>query len=503
MDDHGLDAEVIVVGAGPTGCTVAGLLARAGVSVLVLERHAQVYALPRAVHFDDEVLRVFTGMGLGPAVRAISTPGLGMRLVDRRGSVLLELPRDPTGGSDGLPEANMFDQPELEAVLRDDLARQPLVQVRTGSEVVAVTQPGVAEVRVELADGSGLRGRYVLACDGAGSGVREGLGIGMDELGSPSTWLVVDVRTTDELDGWRGVHQVCDGHRAATFMRVGPLRYRWEFALRPGERPEDLTAPTVLAELLAPWLGGHDLTTWTLVRSTSYTFRARVAQRWSAGRVFLLGDAAHQTPPFLGQGMCAGVRDAANLSWKLAMVLSGELAPGVLDTYEQERRPHATHVIRTAVALGRVMAASGTVLGAVRAVALRGVSHVPGLAHRVATRAWPPLTPGALVHRARRSGPSAAGVLVPTPLVRTTEGDRRLDDVLGAGFTTLTAPGSQPSGVQPSGVQGQGTHLRVVQDRPTAVDEVQDLDGVLTSWFSRHRAAAVTVRPDRAVLSQR
>lgn len=484
--------DVVVVGAGPTGMTAAGLLARRGLDVTVLERHREPYELPRAVHFDDEVLRVFSRMGLGQQVRAVSTPGLGMRLLDAQRRVLLELPRDASGGVDGLPGASMFHQPDLERVLRDDLARCDGVQVRTGTDVVGTRQVSDEEVRVTLADGTDVRARAVLACDGAASAVRQRLGVSLRSLGESRTWLVVDVRTTGEVDEWRGVLQVCDPRRPTTFMRVGPRRYRLELAVLPGESAAALTSPGTLARHAASWLGPAD--TWQVLRATTYTYGARVADRWRVGRTFLLGDAAHQTPPFLGQGMCAGIRDAANLEWKLAAVLDGSLGEDVLDTYEIERRPHAMHVIRVAAALGVVMTRGGPVTSALRSAVLRTAGAVPGLPERITAHAWPALTPGPMVHRPRPVLASAVGRLVPTPLVATLDGVERLDSLLGNGFTHLRlgAAGQAPAGVR---------SWRVVTGRPAASGELSS--DRLTDWLRRHHAHEVLLRPDRVVAQQR
>ena len=170
-------------------------------------------------------------------------------------------------------------------------------------------------------------GRVVLGCDGANSIIRELAGITMEDLGFTERWLVIDIRVPAGLDTWDGVEQICDPARAATFMQVTGDRYRWEFRLLDGEDEASLITPAALGALLRPWTGRSGLDGLEIIRSASYTFRARLASRFQAGRVFLLGDAAHLTPPFIGQGLAAGLRDADNLAWKLAHVLTGRAGP--------------------------------------------------------------------------------------------------------------------------------------------------------------------------------
>ena len=330
-----------------------------------------------------------------------------MQLVDGRHRVLAELTRDPSGQVHGYPAANMFHQPELEHVLRDRLAALPQVDFRGNVEVIAVEPgtPGGEPVRVRYRDlGSGTETEVwadaVLGCDGANSITRTAVGATMEDLGFSQQWLVVDVHSPERLDVYDGVQQVCDHDRAATFMRVTDGYYRWEF--RAGETPDDVDERRVL-ELIGPWLGGVDPDKLTILRRAWYTFRGVVADRWQLGRVFLLGDAAHLTPPFIGQGMCAGIRDAANLTWKLALVLDGRADDRLLDTYEAERRPYARRVVQMAIAVGWLMT------GGARAPPRSGgrppfVTRLPGVEEKALTAAWPAFRSGPLTAADRLAG---------------------------------------------------------------------------------------------------
>jgi 3-(3-hydroxy-phenyl)propionate hydroxylase len=488
----------VIIGAGPTGLTAAILLGQRGTRCLVLERWQEVYPLPRAVHFDDEVFRIFAGMGLEDEVRAISRPAPGMRLTDVQHRVLAEFRRGAASPTNGYPEANMFDQPELEGVLRAALGRHPSIELRGGVEVVDVTQPpdGPAPVRVRYRDcESGAEHEVwadaVLGCDGANSMTRGVVGATMEDLRFEQRWLVVDIQSPERLDVYDGVQQVCDAERAATFMPVTPGRYRWEFRLRDGERPEDFT-PSRIRELLRPWLGGIDPDTVTFLRQACYTFRGLVADRWRNGRVFLLGDAAHQTPPFIGQGLCAGVRDAANLAWKLALVLEGRAHDRLLDTYEAERRPYARRVIQLAIAIGWVMTGGTARTARLRRTTLRLATRLPQVEARAVTTAWPAFSPGPLVSCARRRGP--AGRLCPQAGVRHQGQDALLDRLLGTGFAIIQRGADRLAAFDPD-TRGFFDELGT-----TVISlHEDDADDPLAALLDDADADAALIRPDRIV----
>jgi len=332
----------------------------------VLDRHETVYPLPRAVHADDEIYRILTRLGVGDEFAAHRRAALGLRLIDSDMRVLAELKRSTQPSANGYPQMNMFDQPELEGMLRANLKRYPNVVLRGDVEVTSVTQNRPGRVRVSFLDRvrggeQSVEAAYVLGADGANSMVRASIGSHMYGLPFQQTWVVIDVDTDAELNQWEGCHQLCNPQRAGTYMRIGETRYRWEFQLIDGETVADYQSLADVEPLVRPWLGDTSIDALKLVRVTAYTFRAQVASRWRDRNVFLLGDAAHLTPPFVGQGMAAGLRDALNLTWKLVGVLDGTLPDSVLDTYEQERKLHAAAMILMAVSVGVAMTGGGRV----------------------------------------------------------------------------------------------------------------------------------------------
>ena len=477
---------VVIVGAGPTGVTAATLLAQYGVESLVLDRWPGVYAQPRAVHLDDEVYRIIARLGVADEFAAISRPALGLRLIDRDLKVLAEFQRDPGVSAHGFPQANMFDQPELEALLRDNLEHYPQVHLAGDVEVIDVRDDERGPVRiisVGRVDGRQhtVTADYVLGCDGANSLVRSGIGAAMRDLKFEQRWLVVDVDTSTDLDQWEGVHQLCDPRRAGTYMRIGERRYRWEFRLHHDETAADYDTVSALAPLIRPWTANVALGDLNLVRVTEYTFRAQLAERWRSGRVFLLGDAAHLTPPFIGQGMGAGLRDAMNLTWKLAGVLAGGLDAGVLDTYEEERKPHAHKMIGLALNVDRAMTAGGEAGRLARRFVVPQLHVIPGLRDRVLDSETPALRGSALPRR-RWHTRSLVGRLCPNPLL---DNGSRLDDAIGTGFTVLSTEAL---------TMGQ----RDLAERRGATVHVAS--GELAAWLRGHHVTVAVVRPDRTVL---
>ncbi|MFM2281573.1 MAG: hypothetical protein RLZZ444_3804 [Pseudomonadota bacterium] len=358
--------DVAIVGYGPAGATLANLLAECDLKVIVLERETAAYHLPRAVHFDAEVMRVFQWIGIADAMEPMTALHPGMRFVDRDGKLLLDWPRPQGTGPQGWRANYRFHQPDLEKLLRDRVEEKASVTVRTRADVFFVEDKG-AEVELRFEDMSRgkverITAKFVVGCDGARSIIRRYIDTGMEDYGFHERWLVIDVILNEDKPEL-GDHSVqyCVPERPSTYVRGPGMRRRWEITVRPEEDSVEIAKPERVWELLSPWLKPEEA---TLERTAVYVFHSLVADDWRRGRLFLAGDACHQTPPFMGQGMCAGTRDVANLYWKLALVckgiVTGAAAEALLDSYESERKPNAREYITTAVRLGGLINTCGT-----------------------------------------------------------------------------------------------------------------------------------------------
>jgi 3-(3-hydroxy-phenyl)propionate hydroxylase len=479
---------VVIVGAGPVGLVAALLLARAGVRSVVLDRTAGPVAEPRAVHLDDEAQRVLADAGVLGRLAGRLTPMERYELRAGDGRLLHAFVRDrrPLGH----PGSVLFHQPDLEAALVAAVAATPEVDLRWGAEVVDV-DPVAGTVDVA---GTGRRhrlgGEAVLGCDGAASTVRRRLGIRSTDHGFEQTWVVVDLRVDGRPEALRHPQQRCDPRRPVTSVPVGPGRHRLELMVHPGERLDRVArlVPAVQDDL---GLGGD------VERCAPYRFHAVAARRWGRGRVLLLGDAAHQMPPFLGQGLCSGLRDAANLVWKLALVLRGGADPGLLDTYEAERRPHVAATIRRTAALGRAITGAGAPAEVLRRSAAGLLRRVRPLRDAVAGLAPPPLPPGPLV--VRRRGPGPVGRPIPQPPLRRSGATVPGDVLLGGGFA-LVGAGGPPLAAATAETRALWAALGATTLGVGPDAEVQDPTGELTAWFRGARADVAVVRPDRVVL---
>lgn len=433
-----VDFDVLIVGYGPVGQGLAILLAQKGHHVGVVERWAEPYPRPRAVHFDDEIARVLASAGIGDDIPVISQPSGEYDWQNEDGRTLLHFDWAANGPS-GWPSANMFSQPALEAVLAAKAESFPTVDVRRGQQAVGLTDDGeVVEVTLRTAEAqqSTLRARYVVGCDGANSFVREQMATTMTDLGFFYDWLIVDVIPHEQRE-WKPFNlQMCHPARPTTVVSGGPGKRRWEFMRLPTETVAELNTETAAWRLLEPWNLTPDNA--DLERHTVYTFQARWADQWRLGRLLIAGDAAHLMPPFAGQGMCSGMRDVINLAWKLDLVLSGRAYGALLDTYTSERASHVRHAIGMSVELGNVICLTDPDEVAARDEVMLKAEGRPELA-------LPPVPPpvlGAGVLQSNADGTlvGSAGELSAQARVADRSGtEGRFDQVIGSGFIIASA----------------------------------------------------------------
>ncbi|MGL4407345.1 MAG: bifunctional 3-(3-hydroxy-phenyl)propionate/3-hydroxycinnamic acid hydroxylase [Zoogloea sp.] len=351
------DIEVAIVGCGPAGASMALALARQGHRVVVIDRLPDVLQIPRAIHIDGETMRIFQQLGVAADLMPHVRAGSKMTWLSASGDVLLERMGTAGVGDQGWHGDYYFHQPHLETALRSAFGRYPNLRFLPGTDVLAVTEEG-DRVRLQWRNESSgetgsLSAAYLVGADGARSFVREALGAGaFEDLGEHQGWLVVDANLHRPLNLPEHSIQHCDPARPATSIYINPLRRRWELMVLPTDDLARLTDEDHVWQLLSPWIKPWQ---GTLERAATYVFHSLIARKWQTERVFLIGDAAHQTPPFLGQGLCAALRDVANLAWKLSFVLSGRAGASLLATYDAERIPHVREFIQLAVDVGQVI----------------------------------------------------------------------------------------------------------------------------------------------------
>jgi 3-(3-hydroxy-phenyl)propionate hydroxylase len=496
----------IIAGAGPTGLTLASLLARYGVDVLIIERNPQTVQEPRAVSIDDESLRTIQSVGVINELVPKIVLGYGSEYFSPAGRRFLTV--KPTTLEYGYPRRNAFRQPVLELILRDNLSRYVNATIWFETELVEFAQSEEAVTARVRRHGEivELTCDYLVGCDGARSFVRQSLGIEMHGSTFRERWLIIDLEQTTDLT--RDTKVYCNPMRPCLSLPGPNGTRRFEFILHDGEQDDDVLAPDNVAALLRLY-GTDDRA--MLRRKVVYTFHARMADRWRAGRIFLAGDAAHLTPPFAGQGMNSGVRDAHNLAWKLAAVVSGQLGDALLDSYETERRDHAAEMIQLAIRMGLVMMPRGRAQALAFQTFFRAFALYPAARSYFAEMKYKPkprFNRGFLL--APKSGlkESLVGKLFPQALVMTGAGFALLDDVLGDGFALIAPPGTPPqmlADLRPSEVGKLPIRTVAVLDREDASPveaptvAARDLRGDLAQLLSGHSAGLYLLRPDRYV----
>ncbi|MEM8930968.1 MAG: bifunctional 3-(3-hydroxy-phenyl)propionate/3-hydroxycinnamic acid hydroxylase [Acidobacteriota bacterium] len=464
-------ADVVVVGLGPVGTLLTHLLGRRGWRVMAFDRLRSIVDLPRAVHFDAEAMRVFQAAGVARVLRASLRPVRGMHFLNEAGQLIYRFDAEAGFGPLGWHQGYMFHQPDLDRVLRTAASGVPDVELVLGQEVLTseTSESGVV-VKSRGAHGDlAVAARYVVWCSGAGNGSRRPFESGVHDFEFDQTWLAIDVLLDSPALLPDTTVQYCEIPRPSTYVRLPGNRRRFEVRVLPGESPERFLSDSAIDAFLQRWLpaGGY-----RVERATAYTFHALVAERWRSGRALIAGDAAHQMPPLLGQGLCAGIRDVANLEWKLDAVLRRQARPSLLDTYRSERQPHVRAILRDALALGvEIHRADASSARSRDTEALAS-----GAATRLEPR-WYPVGDGLCTQAAPARFP------FPQPLLAD---GRRHDRRLSSGFAFI----------------GPRRFAAAVEARlgGLGVVQIHDPEPAIRDWLAAHDVTLVVVRPDRLVL---
>lgn len=480
--------DVIVVGFGPSGAVATCLLGQYGVRTLALDKSHAIWDKPRAIACDHEVLRLFQNIGIVDDVLPHTAP---FRFADHygvRGQLIRRIDVVPPPYPLGYNPTAVFTQPAVEAILRKRAAEFPSVTVALGMQVVGVRQ-SQGSVTLIIQDEEGklqeVCSSFVIACDGASSTLRQMLSLRLDDLGFDEPWLVVDVKVNEAGLSHlpHTTAQYLNPSRPTTYL-VGPGNHRrWEIMLRPNEDPHAMEREDMVWELLSPWITSNEGELW---RASSYRFHALVAQEWRKGRVFLAGDAAHQQPPFMGQGMCQGIRDVANLTWKIHSVLNGARF-SLLDTYTDERRPHVRTLTQRIMEIGRDVCECDPERAARRDERL--LHQGGGCAPTIIRQEFvPPLECGFLSDGLQ----PPVGMLFPQPTLLVSGKPVRMDSVFGHGWRIVLDGRSEIAGAQtPNSIFFTGI--------VGGSKGVPEADGVLASWFDKFCCIGAIVRPDHYV----
>ena len=465
--------DVVIVGAGPVGLVASLLLGKQCVSVLLLEKEPSAFPLPRAAHIDHEIMRIFQSIGVADEVSKSSEISTRYEFVNASGDVLIRLDTGSANALSGWPPSNMIHQPSIEQVLRARVADCGYIDARFGAAYRGHEACG--EVLSIEFQKNGKRSqascRFLIGCDGANSAVRATAGLSLTDLGFSERWLVIDTKVMDPSRLPQHNLQICDPNRPTTSVRMGAGRHRWEVMLKPEEDERDVSTPSFLADLLSSW--GVDGSVH-LERTAVYKFEAKIANSWMHDRVFIAGDAAHLMPPFAGQGLCSGIRDVDNLTWKLGAVLKGRANVALLSSYQLERDPHVRSMIDLAVSMGNVVCVTDPALALARDKKLISERLVNGDVLGAVPN--PKIRTGFLYGESH-----IAGRLFP----QFSRNGTRSDDLFGQGAWLLG---------EADGIDGYA-----LNEAGVGVPSVGFFSSAVSKWLRDNQCKAVLIRPDRVI----
>jgi 3-(3-hydroxy-phenyl)propionate hydroxylase len=496
--------DVLVIGNGPVGATIAALLGRYGVTTLVVDKLHEIVLMPRAIALDNEALRILQLAGLSEdAFEKIVIPEVKMH-----SPVLGQFGRANTEGCiDGHPKLVTFYQPDLERAMRGQVSRLKSVTSLGGFELESLVEEAecvVATVRDQEGNSHSVRAQYLIGADGASSRVRALIGQEFEGQTYAEDWLIVDAKNRHQ-SAIDHIEFICDPRRPTPHMPAPGGRERWEFMLQPGESREELESPESIARLIAPWVNPLEL---EIERKAVYRFHARCCNRFSKGRTFLVGDAAHITPPFVGQGLVAGLRDGANLAWKLAWVLRGHASPAILETYDTERRPHAQAMINLAKLMGRLVMPKNKVAAFFIHGLMRMLALTPSTRRYFEQLDIKPknIFKQGLFVQHRRGDRLVRGSLFPQAWIRTLQKQIKLSDEALGDNLTLVGFGVDPLSLltpdQIAAWEKMGGHFLQVRPRGQRsggrCDFIEDMNHEILPLAAK--GTLVAVRPDRIIM---
>ena len=496
--------DVAIVGYGPVGAIAANLLGTYGIKTVVFERETDVYHLPRAIGFNHEIMRIFQQVDLHQQIASVATAVEGVEFLNRFHKVLFEIKLSKTCLTDGFSPNYVFYQPDLETKLRQGVDRFDCVTVHLGHSVSGIKQDSEG-VTLDICDRQQslqqIRAKYVLGCDGGSSTVRKLTGLKLDDFGFHQRQLVVDTLLT-QVDLPAKVQQLCDTRRPGVFVHSTNNHRRWEFVLAPQETKEEMERPEKVKELLATyWIDPSKL---NIIRAVVYHFHSLIALQWRKERVFLVGDAAHQMPPILGQGMCSGIRDAQNICWKLDLVLRGLAPDKLLDTYQIERLPHVKEIVKLATRAFKIFKTRNPIIALVRNTMLQIVRSFSSNDFQNIGTDMPPLTQGILAKTENGKTQPVAGQMFIQPLVKT---DREvlLDRLLGTDFAILGVGNWLDVLTPESKALISNLSIKLVcigsqSDRSNKSPHIViEPNQKISQWLAQQQAEIVIIRPDRYV----